>query len=126
MWSSATAFNDHGQVVGASNLRRRQSTSVPVGRQPPVGSGHARRLVRYRLVVEQRLGTVVGGSSTADDAEFHAFSWRQEVTRDLGTVGDDTCSLAKFENEHDQVVGTSGECGGEFKSTPSSVRMDNR
>ncbi len=115
VWSSVMAFNDHGQVVGASNLAG-DTTQHPYlwdrSRLLDLGTLGGSSGTAWWL---NNAGTVVGGSWTAADAEFHAFSWRQGVMRDLGTVGDDTCSLAKFENEHDQVVGTSGECGGEFE-----------
>ena len=41
--------------------------------------------------------------------------WRNGVITDLGTVNDDTCSVAHFINAKGQVVGTSGDCDGEFE-----------
>jgi probable HAF family extracellular repeat protein len=60
-------------------------------------------------------GEVAGGATTTDDEEFHAFFWRQGLITDLGTVGDDTCSVAHSMNIRGQVVGTSGDCGGTFE-----------
>ena len=58
---------------------------------------------------------VAGGATTTDDEEFHAFFWRKGVITDLGTVGDDTCSVAHSMNARGQVVGTSGDCAGTFE-----------
>jgi probable HAF family extracellular repeat protein len=60
-------------------------------------------------------GEVAGGATTTDDEEFHAFFWRKGLMTDLGSVGNDTCSVAHSMNIRGQVVGTSGDCGGTFE-----------
>jgi len=61
------------------------------------------------------VGEVAGGANTQDDQELHAFFWRKGVMTDLGTIGDDTCSVVHSMNARGEVSGTSGDCAGEFE-----------
>ena len=55
-------------------------------------------------------GEVVGGTTTAGEAEFHAALWRDGSITDLGTLDGDCFSLAHAVNSSGQIVGESGSC----------------
>jgi probable HAF family extracellular repeat protein len=59
-------------------------------------------------------GDVAGGANTKNE-ESHAFFWRMGEITDIGTIGNDTCSVAHSMNAQGQVVGTSGDCAGTFE-----------
>jgi uncharacterized membrane protein len=42
--------------------------------------------------------------------QFHAFSWKNEHMRDLGTVDGDGCSIAETVNSSGEVAGISADC----------------
>ena len=56
------------------------------------------------------VGHVVGRADVAGSATHHAFLWKHEHMKDLGTPHGNPCSTAEGINSYDQVVGDSGEC----------------
>lgn len=57
----------------------------------------------------------VAGAADKADSTLHAFFWKNGVKTDLGTIDGDTCSTAHAMNAMGLVVGTSGDCQGEFQ-----------
>jgi len=111
----ANAVNDRGQVVGQSNLPGNEAAHPfrwSDGRLKDLGTlGGSFGTATWT----NDAGEVAGGATTKSDQAFHAFFWRDGRMTDLGTVGDDTCSVAHFMNATGLVVGTSGDCEGEFE-----------
>ena len=105
----ADALNNHGQVVGFSDLKDDQYLHPFLwpgerGSMTDLGTfggnfGEAKWL--------NDRGWVVGWATNPDEDQ-HAFFWKDGVMTDLGTVEGDTCSVAKVINENGQVVGNSG------------------
>jgi probable HAF family extracellular repeat protein len=111
----ATDLNNHGQVVGQSNTAGDAETHPFLwdrGRLMDLGTfggtfGSASAV--------NDAGEVAGVAGHTGDATVHAFFWKNGVKTDLGTVDGDTCSTAHAMNAMGQVVGTSGDCQGEFQ-----------
>jgi probable HAF family extracellular repeat protein len=110
----ANALNNQGQIAGQSDLPGDQSAHPYLwdnGVLHDLGTlGGSSGLATWL----NDAGDVTGGAQTSDGAS-HAFFWRNGVMRDLGTINDDTCSVSHFMNASAQVVGTSGDCGGQFE-----------
>jgi probable HAF family extracellular repeat protein len=111
----ANALNARGQVVGQSNLPGNE-TAHPFrwsdGTLEDLGTlGGSFGTATWM----NDAGDVVGGATTTNDRAFHAFFWDDGRMTDLGTVGGDTCSVAHFMNAAGLVVGTSGDCDGQFQ-----------
>ena len=106
-FSSATAVNDSGQVVGEQQHRWRRRTSCILvdGEGWDGRPRHPRRHLQHRAGAVNDSGQVVGDSFTAGDAARHAFSWTPTGGMvDLGTLGG-TYSIAYAVNGSGQVVG---------------------
>jgi probable HAF family extracellular repeat protein len=108
-YSQATAINNRGQVIGASDLKggsERHPFLWDRGRLKDLGTfgglfGNANFL--------NDAGEVVGYGNLPDQS-FHGFFWKDEVMTDLGTVAGDACSEGWGINSKSQVVGHSGAC----------------
>jgi probable HAF family extracellular repeat protein len=101
-------FNNHGELVGASNLAGDLtlhpflwSKSEGMKDLGTLGGtfGYANWITDSR--------EVAGLSSTLNDQALHAFFWKDGVMADLETVGTDPDSEAKSVNSQGQVVGAS-------------------
>jgi probable HAF family extracellular repeat protein len=113
--SGAVVMNNRGQVAGNSTLPGDNTdhpflwSNAKIQDLGTIGG-------TFGLVSSMNeAGNVTGGATTAGDEEFHAFFWSHAVMTDLGTIGDDTCSVVHFMNARSQVVGTSGDCFGQFE-----------
>ncbi len=124
---SATALNDHDQVVGISGTcdqavgRRTAAHAVLWDHGMVVDIGNlGAQLWNTPMAVNQR-GDIVGfGGTVPDDLDgnfTHAFlKPRNGTIRDLGTLGGDISSTATGINERGQVVGYSNDEAGTFRA----------
>jgi len=106
--ASATTINNHGQVVGNSNLPGDEILHPFLwdrGKLIDLGTFGGTFGVANWL---NDAGQVTGVASTEGDQEFHAYFWQNGVMTDIGTIKDDVCSIPHFMNSSGQVVGTSG------------------
>jgi probable HAF family extracellular repeat protein len=118
-YSQATAINNQGQVIGASDLKggsERHPFLWDRGRLMDLGTfgglfGNANFL--------NDVGEVVGYANLPDES-FHGFFWKNDVKMtDLGTVDGDACSEGWGINSKGQVVGHSGAC--DFSATRATL-----
>jgi probable HAF family extracellular repeat protein len=106
-------MNDHGQVVGGSDLLGDQIV------HPFLWNG--RRLVDLGSLGGSfgvanwvnDAGSVVGFGFLLGDQAYHAFLWRHGVMQDLPPTDADLCGVANAINARGQVVGAEGPCFGE-------------
>ena len=106
------AINDHGEVVGQSNLAGDQAF------HPFLWNG--RSLIDLGTFGGNQgaaswindAGQVVGWATTTGDQVYQAFLWSNGVLTNLGTAPGDRCSVAQSINNRGQVVGNAGDCHG--------------
>lgn len=111
----ATALNNHGQVVGSSNVSGdryprpflwENGVLRDLGGSLGGNGGSATRI--------NEKGEAVGLASLPGEATFHATLWRGvgQMT-DLGTVDNDSCAFGWGINDKTQIVGISSpaDCG---------------
>jgi probable HAF family extracellular repeat protein len=106
----ALAVNEHGQVIGQSNLPGDQATHAFLwDRGSLMDLGTLGGTISSPAWFNEQ-GAVVGLSTTEDDRAFLAFLWRNGAMTNLGTVAGDSCSAANSINAKGQIVGVSGSC----------------
>ena len=105
----ATDLNNHGQVIGASNLTGDQKQHAFLwehgSMQDLGGSLGGDYTGAYAM---NDAGEVVGYAFLSGDTTFHAALWSHSgKMTDIGVVGNDTCSSASSINARTQAVGES-------------------
>jgi probable HAF family extracellular repeat protein len=107
---TASAINNHTEVVGTSNLSGDSTFHPFLWRHGPMtdlgtlggNDGQASWL--------NDRGEIVGKADLPGSATHDAFLWSGGVMHDLGSQDGDPCSYALFINDHGQVVGGSTDC----------------
>ncbi len=117
-----TWLNNSGQLVGVSNLPGDQTFHPFLwdrGELKDLGT-----LGGYtgQAFFVNDAGEAVGYADLTPDplscsglaCIHHAFLWKHGVMKDLGTLGNGTCSRALSINQSGQIVGATSPCAGEF------------
>ena len=106
----ALAVNEHGQVIGQSDLPGDQLTHAFLwdrGSLKDLGTLGGTFSSPSWINEEAE---IVGLSSNEGDQAFLAFLWRKGAMIDLGTLAGDSCSAANSINANGQIVGVSASC----------------
>lgn len=105
----ANALNNSGQVVGVSNLPGDQSWRAFLWEQGKLRDlgGTLGGVSTLANAINEK-GEAVGHADLPGDVYFHATLWgKVGQILDLGTVGNDPCSLGLAINDKTQVIGLS-------------------
>ena len=112
--SEAAAINDHGQIVGWADTKRRDEDGKPISHVFLWRDGKLRDLGTFVLpddpldAINER-GQIVGRANTRRKDEngepiWRAFLWQDGKLRDLGTLGGSSSDGWRI-NDRGQVVG---------------------
>lgn len=115
--SRAEAINEKGQIVGWSDTddvgASTQAYLYEKGTMKGLGTLGGQHSNAFDI---NNNGLIVGTASKADTAEFHAFSYQNDLMTDLGTLATEGTgfSEARGVNDLGQIVGYSMTDGGAF------------
>jgi len=110
-FATASAFNSHGQIAGASNLAD-DFTVFHVflwegGKLTDFGGLGGNSV---EVIGLNEKGEIVGKADLAGSQTHHAFLGKNGTLVDLGSQDDDPCSVAMGINSKEQIVGASTDC----------------
>jgi probable HAF family extracellular repeat protein len=106
----AQCANNHGQVIGQSNLPGDENQHAFLWEQGTMKDlGTLGGSFSLAIWLNNK-GEAVGGSDTRGNESFHATLWRNGQVHDLGTLDGDCASLALAVNSKSQIIGQSFNC----------------